>query len=395
MKLTASWRPKGLIQWLMTIITLVASPIIGMISYYILIPSDMDKLMSLLAWSTALFPLYLLIITLLIIVLTILAVWKKAMIAQMILVPLSLLLIFLTVQPVTSMMSYTKSKDTTVSLRSHFFNSQEISTKPIENIVYGKTKDGIELKLDIWPAKDTSKLKPAVVQVHGGGWVSGDKGQVPHWNQWLNDLGYTVFDVQYRLSPQAEWKDEVGDVKSALGWVLQNADSYQIDPKRINIMGESAGGNLAMLAAYSMGDANLPASTQVPEVHINSVVNMYGPADISLLYKNSPSINYVQGVLKEYIGGSPLEFSDRYQLLSPIHYIEENSPPTITLLGTGDRIVPVEQGEVLDKKLNEKDVVHEFYLLPGVDHAFDINPGTLSTQFARENVTIFLQRYNK
>ncbi|WP_195574977.1 alpha/beta hydrolase [Paenibacillus sp. 1001270B_150601_E10] len=395
MKLSTSWRPRGLIEWFLTIMTFVALPIIGMISYYILIPSDMNKLMSLLAWSTSSFPLLLLIITLFFIVITILSVWKKARIAQLILVPLSLLLIFLTVQPIASMLNYAKSQHTAVSLRSHFTYSQDLSTKPIENVVYGKTMDGIELKLDIWPAKDTSKLKPAVVLVHGGGWVSGDKGGAPHWNQWLNDLGYTVFDVQYRLSPLAEWKDEVGDIKSALGWVLQNADTYQIDPKRINLMGESAGGNLAMLAAYSMGDAMLPASTHVPEVHVNAVVNMYGPADMSLFYKNSRSIHYVQDVMKKYIGGSPSKFSDRYQILSPIHYIEEHSPPTITLLGTGDRIVPVEQGEVLDEKLKEKGVVSEFYLLPEVDHGFDVNPGTLSTQFAREKVTAFLQRYNK
>ncbi|WP_257149785.1 alpha/beta hydrolase [Bacillus toyonensis] len=263
--------------------------------------------------------------------------------------------------------------------------------------MYGKTTDGIELKMDVWPAKETSKnkLKPAVVLVHGGGWVSGDKGESSHWKQWLNDLGYTVFDVQYRMPPQAGWKDEVADIKSALGWVLQNADTYQIDPNKINVMGESAGGNLAMLAAYSMGEEQLPASTNVPEVHVNSVINMYGPADMTMFYKDNPSTNYVHGVMEEYIGGTVSQFPERYKLLSPINYIQDNTPPTITLLGTGDRIVPVEQGEMLDKELTVKNVAHEFYLLPGVDHGFDINPGSLSTQFAKEKVTAFLQRYNK
>lgn len=397
MKHTTSWIPRGIIQWILTILTLVVFSIIGIISYYILNPSDMDKLMSSLAWATALFPVSLLIVTLFIIVLLILAFWKKAKIAQVILVPLSLLLIFLTVQPITSMLSYANSKDATVSLSSHFFNSQTISTKPMENVVYGKTTDGIELKMDVWPAKETSKnkLKPAVVLVHGGGWVSGDKGEAPHWKQWLNDLGYTVFDVQYRMPPQAGWKDEVADIKSALGWVLQNADTYQIDPNKINVMGESAGGNLAMLAAYSMGEEQLPASTNVPEVHVNSVINMYGPADMTMFYNDNPSTNYVHGVMKEYIGGTVSQFAERYKLLSPINYIQDNTPPTITLLGTGDRIVPVEQGEMLDKELTVKNVAHEFYLLPDVDHGFDINPGSLSTQFAKEKVTIFLQRYNK
>ena len=157
MKHTTSWIPRGIIQWILTILTLIAFPIIGIISYYILNPSDMDKLMSSLAWATALFPVSLLIVTLFIIVLLILAFWKKAKIAQVILVPFSLLLIFLTVQPITSMLSYANSKDATVSLSSHFFNSQTISTNPMENVVYGKTTDGIELKMDVWPAKETSK----------------------------------------------------------------------------------------------------------------------------------------------------------------------------------------------------------------------------------------------
>ncbi|MEK3659560.1 alpha/beta hydrolase [Paenibacillus sp. FSL F4-0236] len=396
-KQTASWRPRSLIQWLLTFLSVVVLPVIVMLAYYLLVPSDMNKIMSGLAWAMSLFPVVLLIITLVIIVLLVLAFWKKALIARTILIPLLLLLIFLIVQPIISMLSYAKSENISVSLSSHFFNKQDITKEPMQNVVYGKTTDGVELKLDVWTAKENSEntLKPAIVQVHGGGWVEGDKGQAPHWNQWLNELGYTVFDVQYRMPPHGGWKDEVGDIKSALGWVLTNADTYKIDSKRINLMGYSAGGNLAMLAAYSMGSAQLPPSTNVPEVHINSVINFYGPADMTIFYKNNPSIDYVQGVMKQYIGGAPSQYPDRYKILSPINYIQENTPPTITFFGTGDRIVPEKQGKILDKALAVNGVAHEFYLLPEVDHAFDTNPGSLSTQFAREKVTVFLQKYNK
>lgn len=81
---------------------------------------------------------------------------------------------------------------------------------------------------------------------------------------------------------------------------------------------------------------------------------MYGPADMTMFYNDNPSTNYVHGVMKEYIGGTVSQFPERYKLLSPINYIEDNTPPTITLLGTGDRIVPVEQGEMLDKELTVK-----------------------------------------
>lgn len=71
------------------------------------------------------------------------------------------------------MLSYAKSEKVSVSLSSHFSIKKDISSKPIQDVVYGKTTDGVELKLDVWPAKEESAdtLKPAIVKVHGGGWV--------------------------------------------------------------------------------------------------------------------------------------------------------------------------------------------------------------------------------
>ena len=113
-----------------------------------------------------------------------------------------------------------------------------------------------------WLAEATSaaSLRPAIVKMHGGGWTSGSRSMSAKWNRRLNQLGYHVFDVDYRMPPPERWKDEVGDVKCALGWVVANAEKYRIDPARIGTMGYSAGGNLAMLAAYSAGDPQLPPS---------------------------------------------------------------------------------------------------------------------------------------
>lgn len=396
-KANFNWRPRGFLQWLLTILSVVVCFIIIIVAYYIFNPSNMDKIMSLLAWGASIFPIILVVTALIIIVLLALSFWKKTFIALTVLFPILLLLMLLTVQPISKMKSYAKSENVSVALSSHFFYKQTISTKPSVDVVYGKTADGIELKLDVWPAKKKSEdaLTPVIVQVHGGGWVSGDKGQVQDWNQWMNDQGYTVFDIRYRMPPEAGWKDEVGDVKSAIGWIVQNADTYKIDPNKIILMGESAGGNLAMLAAYSLGDKYILPSTDVPDVPIKAVINMYGPSDMTAFYNNNPSKNYVQDVMDKYIGGSPSDYPKRYKMLSPISYIHEQTPPTIMFLGTGDRIVPVEQANILDEKLTTSGVAHELYLLPKVDHGFDANPGSLSTQFAKEKVKVFLQKYNQ
>jgi acetyl esterase/lipase len=219
--------------------------------------------------------------------------------------------------------------------------------QPERTVVYGTAADGTQLVLDVWLSDVASagSSSPAVVKVHGGGWTGGSRSQGIDWNRWLNQLGYHVFDVEYRMPPPERWKDEVGDVKCALGWVATNAPKYRIDPARISINGLSAGGNLAMLAAYSMGDPRLPPTCYAPTVSVKSVINLYGPAGLTLLYDSSGSLINIQSVLRQYIGGSPAQYPDRYRAVSPVSYIGVKTPTTMTLLGKRDHIVPTDRPE--------------------------------------------------
>jgi acetyl esterase/lipase len=258
------------------------------------------------------------------------------------------------------------------------------------------TVDGVDLMLDVWPAKGALQLQlhPAIVRVHGGAWVVGTRSELSAWNSWLNELGYTVFDVEYRMPPPVRWRDEVGDVKCAMGWVFANADKYRIDKDRLGILGYSAGGHLAMLAAYTMGDPSLPPSCPAEPVKVNSVVNIYGPSDLKLGYYSGGSLSYSQSRMNIFIGGSPEAYPDRYRIISPITHVNANTPPTITLLGTSDRIVSVAQADVLTNALRAAGVDHETYLLPANDHGFDANWSSLGAQFARAKVQAFLEKHN-
>src|SRR5262249_8912331 len=151
-------------------------------------------------------------------------------------------------------------------------------------------------------------------------WTHGNRSMLPDWNRWLNGLGWEVFDVEYRMPPPVRWLDEVGDVKSALGWLATHAAEYHVDPARIPLLGNSAGANLAMLAAYSVGDAQLRPSTDVPAVAVRGVVNVYGPTDMGLLYRTCESPDYVRPLMEAYIGGTPDALPDRYHLLSPLSH---------------------------------------------------------------------------
>lgn len=275
----------------------------------------------------------------------------------------------------------------------HLHRAGPLSARTLE---YGTAPDGTKLLLDVWRSDRVSPgtPRPAFVRVHGGAWIHGRRSELGGWNRWLNALGYDVFDVEYRVPPPERWRDEVADVKCALGWLAANAARFQVDPARISITGHSAGGNLAMLAAYSMGDPLLPPSCEVPVVPVKSVVNFYGPADLELLYRSSGSPGYIQDALRRYVGGSPVQEPERYRAVSPLSHVGANVPPTITLLGASDRIVPPEQGERLQQALGQAGGTHELYLLPASDHAFDANWGGFGTQIARAKIEQFLEKHD-
>ena len=198
-------------------------------------------------------------------------------------------------------------------------------------VIYGTASDGTRMRLDIWrtAAPGPGTGHPAMVTLHGGAWIRGKRGGRSAWDRWLNRLGYDVFDVDYRLPPPVRGRTEVGDVKCALGWVTTHARAYDVDRTRISAMGYSAGANLALLAAYSVGDARLRPSCPAPPVSVRSVVNLYGPADLGLLYRSSGSLDSVDEALRRYIGGSPAEYAARYRLLSPLSHVGPTTPPTM------------------------------------------------------------------
>ena len=167
------------------------------------------------------------------------------------------------------------------SIRSILTQNSNGGAQIDNTISYGKALDGSALVLDVWRAQGVpdGKLRPAIVKIHGGSWSGGSRSGQQEWNKLFNDLGYDVFDVDYRMPPPVRWLDEIGDVKCAIGWVVANASKYQLDIQRISTMGQSAGGNLALLAAYSVGDRRLPPSCHALDAKIRSVINLYGPTE--------------------------------------------------------------------------------------------------------------------
>ena len=386
-------------QWALTALACPLAVIIVALAVYFLHPADATSLPRDVGGRALSFSLHLLVVTIVALGLGLLAWWLRARLAAGAFGLVVILSSFLALWPSIAMWQLARQENVPLSLSTYvaYATHRDLGGPQLERtVVYGTAADGTKLVLDVWlsdVAITTASSSPAVVKVHGGGWTGGSRGQGMDWIRWLNQLGYHVFDIEYRMPPPERWKDEVGDIKCALGWVAANALKYPVDPARISIMGNSAGGNLAMLAAYSMGDPRLSPSCDVPTVRVKSVVNLYGPVDLTLFYGSSGSLTIVQNAMRQYIGGSPTQYPDRYRAVSPLSYISAKTPPTITLLGTSDHGVPTDQARSLDQVLRQAGVTYETYLLPGNDHGFEVNWGGFGAQFARDKIEAFLQKH--
>jgi acetyl esterase/lipase len=389
------WRPQGVFDWTLTALALPLVVVAAAMAFYMLDPIDYEGLGKL-GWLGFLFPLQLLVAAIAAAVLAGVAWARRALVASIGLALVACITLALALWPSVAVWRQAGRFHVSLSIGEALEPDLASNSSDRErSVVYARGSDGSKLELDVWQANaaGSGARRPAIVRVHGGAWTRGARGGHSDWNRWLNTRGYDVFDVEYELPPPPRWQDEVGDVKCAVGWVEAHATAYHLDRRRVSVMGYSAGGNLAMLAAYSAGDARLPPSCDAPTVAIRSVVNLYGPADLALLYRSSGSRDYIDGALRQYVGGSPTQYPDRYRVLSPVSHVSARTPPTITLLGESDRIVPTDQAHVLDEALGRAGVPHATYLLPATDHGFDVNWNGFGTQIARAVISKFLERY--
>ena len=298
--------------------------------------------------------------------------------------------------PMAQAQRVASAEDATLSLPGYFAGPAFAAQRPPETATYARP-GGKELKLDVWRPPDdpggspaAERRRPAVVVVHGGGWRSGNRGEFPEWNAWLADKGYLVFDIDYRLSA-SNWQEAPADVACAVGWVKENADRYGVDPARVVLMGRSAGGHLALLAAYTRGPAAPTPGCGAPSARdtgVAAVVAFYPPTDLARLSRQG----YLGG-MDRFLGGTPGAAPGRYRLLSPISRIDPGDPPTFLAHGGEDEIVPPGESELLAGRLREAGVPHRLVELPWANHTFDFLWGGWGSQVTRSSLGRFLEKH--
>jgi acetyl esterase/lipase len=237
------------------------------------------------------------------------------------------------------------------------------------------------LNLDLYHPT-TPPLGAAVILLHGGGWMVGDRKDVAEYGHGLAAHGFLAIAAEYRLLPESPWPAQILDVKEVLGWAAEQAPALGVSPDKIALMGMSAGGHLALLAAgtQSRDLFGLPARNGG---RVAAVVSAFAPTQLRLRrHDGRPSA--VAGLL----GADATEESVR--AASPLTYVSSAFPPTFLLSGTRDRQVPHQEALAFFDALDAAGVPADLHLYHGHAHEFIRLPSMRDPVLAE--VALFLKR---
>lgn len=256
------------------------------------------------------------------------------------------------------------------------FTPARENTKRSQNIEFGRA-GGQRLRLDVYEPKEPrtpGTLRPAIIQVHGGAWIIGDKREqgLPLLYH-LAANGWVGFNVNYRLSPGATFPDHLIDVKRAIAWVREHAEDYGIDPNFIAITGGSAGGHLTALAALTANDSRYQPGFEDADTSLQAAVPFYGVYDFTdrlrLMGKPFRTRVLEPMIMKAFFEEEPQKFHDA----SPLDLVHEFAPTMLIIHGSRDILSPVEYARLFHQELAKVSKAPALYAeIPGGQHAFDI-----------------------
>lgn len=233
------------------------------------------------------------------------------------------------------------------------------------NITY-VTVDNMPLKLDVYrPKTKPAKLHPTLVFFHGGGWRGGSKESYSlRVLPWL-EMGWTVVNVEYRLTGAGIAPAAVEDCRCAIRWVIDNAEKYDIDKNKIVLSGQSAGGHLALMTGMATNepvfDKNCPAES---EIRVAAIVNWFGITDVADILDGQNKTEFAN----KWIGREGAERLEMARKTSPLTYVRAGLPPIITIHGDADPLVPYSHARRLKEALDKERVPNELVTIPKGDH---------------------------
>ncbi len=226
--------------------------------------------------------------------------------------------------------------------------------------------EGERLGLDAYWA-ETSRPRPAVLFLHGGGWRQGDKTDVAWQCGYFARRGYACFSSNYRLAPKYQLSAAVEDVKAAVRWIRSNRERYNADPDRVVVLGASAGGHLAAMIGLTRpedgmegrgGPSGVPAAVQ-------AVVCFFSPMDL-----RPPGLAAVPEMMPAILGGTYEENPEAYARVSPILYVRSGAPPFFFAHGTDDPLIEPWHSERMVEVLRKAGVYADLIMVESGGHGW-------------------------
>ncbi|HEY4848979.1 MAG TPA: alpha/beta hydrolase, partial [Methylocella sp.] len=241
----------------------------------------------------------------------------------------------------------------------HVYDSYRV----VPNITY-LTANNWEAKLDVYQARDATTPNPTLVYFHGGGWVAGSKEASSLTFLPFLTMGWNVVNIEYRLAKISLAPAAVQDALCALRWVYRNGKEYNVDTNRLVLMGNSAGGHLALTTGMSPASESLdslcPGSE---ELKVAAIINWYGITDVAEMLAGPNARNYAV----QWLGSMPNR-DEMARSVSPLTYVRAGLPPILSIQGDADPIVPYSQNVRLRDALTKAGATNELFTVPGGGH---------------------------
>ena len=252
----------------------------------------------------------------------------------------------------------------------------------LDNILY-KQAAGQCLWITFFsPLQNTEGPTPLVVYIHGGGWTGGNRygmirPQIANVIRNLNHAGITCASIDYRLASPGKTSvmESVADCKDALRFLVKNAKKFRIDPDRIALFGESAGGHLLLVTG--LGDEeDYPCDHSIPgaPVKVRCMVSYYPRvsfSDPALLVTEQSDLEQIEKHMQRILNVPWKSDPTLLRNLSPLELVQSNSPPIQIIHGDQDKVLPVANALAMQDIAATKGIELECIIVKGADHCFD------------------------
>lgn len=234
-------------------------------------------------------------------------------------------------------------------------------------VVYTKPAN-VSVSMDIYKPTSNKASGAAVVLIHGGAWIGGERALMAPFAKILAEEGFLAATISYRLAPKHKWPAMLDDAQTAVRYLRTNAAQLGINPNRIGAAGVSAGGHLSLLlGSMETRDKQATEHTGVSS-KVAAVFDIFGPSDFSQDHPAS------YDMLFHIVLGKPREqAADLIREASPVTHVTSSSAPTFIMHGLADTMVNPNQSRLIHERLRKAGVSSELHMIDGMAHDIDPN----------------------